>query len=85
MATTPKDCIFIGLYPTGIVYANRTREENGDYKKLGYMNYKTLVLELRPNCPADLAELIKADAATVQAKRGQSYEIAGNMSVILGE
>jgi hypothetical protein len=42
----------------------------GDYKTLGYLNYRTLVLELKPGCPAELTELIQADAAKMQAMRG---------------
>jgi len=77
--------IFCGCFPTGLVWADRHVEEHGDYKRLGYLNYSTLVLSVEPDCPADLAEEIRRDAATVQAKRGQHFRVAGNMTVVLGD
>jgi len=77
--------IFAGCFPTGIVYADTKHETNGDYTRLAYLNYRTLELEIEKNCPRALAEEIRADAATIQAKRGERFAIAGNMSITLGE
>lgn len=73
-------------FPTGIVYADKTREDPTirDYKRLGYLNYATLILELEPDCKSDLAQYVKTEAARIQAMRGQRFSIAGNMQVILG-
>jgi len=73
-------------FPTGIVYADKTREDptTQDYKRLAYLNYTTLVLELEPDCKSNLAEYIRSEAAKIQAMRGQPFSIAGNMQVILG-
>lgn len=83
---TPQERLFAGCYPTGIVYSDRAREVGGDYKRLGYLNYKSLELELRPDCHPELAELIRADAARMQAMRGQFYLISAcGQGVTLGE
>lgn len=73
-------------FPTGIVYADKTREDptTRDYKRLGYLNYATLILELEPDCKGDVAHYLTAEAATIQAMRGQRFSIAGNMQVTLG-
>lgn len=79
-----KDKLFSGCYPEGIVYADKTREEHGDWKKLAFLSYRTLELEFYGRVPADLKNLITEDAAAIQAKKGEKYSIAGNMKVTLG-
>jgi hypothetical protein len=73
-------------FPTGIVYADKTREDSSthDYKRLGYLNYETLILQLEPDCKDGLAEYVTSEAAKIQAMKGQAFSIAGNMQVILG-
>ena len=67
--------LFIGIYPGGIVYADREREINGDYARLAFLSYRTLALEIEPKCPAELRERIVAGAARIIAMRGQSFPI----------
>ena len=75
--------LFCGCFPTGWSWCDMAIEENGDYKKIAYMSYRKLELEVyAPNSP--LLPLIRKDAAELQAKRGQEYAIAGNMVVTLG-
>ena len=71
---------------TGIVYADKTREDptTNDYKRLGYLNYATLILKLEPDCKGDMAHYVTSEAARIQAMRGQPFSIAGKMQVILG-
>lgn len=77
--------IFSGVYPCGIVYADRSRESSGDYKRLGFLSYASLNLELERDCPADLAADIRGDAATLQAKRGQQFQVSTcGQTVLLG-
>lgn len=73
-------------YPTGLIYADRTRDDprTQDYKRLAYLNYATLQLDIEPDCRHELADHVIRDAATIQAMRGQPFSIAGNMQVILG-
>lgn len=79
------DPIFIGCYPTGLVYADRTRERHGDYVRLAYLNCRTLSLELEPDCPASLRERIEEHAGSMQSRRGQPFAIAGNVTITLGQ
>jgi hypothetical protein len=77
--------LFIGCFPCGLVYADRAIEEHGDYRRVGFLSYKTLVFE--PGKKVNqrlLAEAIK-HAASIQAMRGEEFWIAGNQNVILGE
>jgi hypothetical protein len=77
--------LFMGVYPCGIVYSDRSREESGDYVKLAFLPYDTLALELRPGVPDDLRALIEADAAKMACKSGQQYQISSSgQTVLLG-
>jgi hypothetical protein len=73
-------------FPTGIVYADRTRDDprTQDYKRLAYLNYASLQLDIEPDCKGELADYVKTEAAKIQAMQGQLFSIAGNMKVILG-
>ena len=79
--------LFVGTYPTGIVYADRQRERSGDYLRLAFLPFRTLALEWSTaSIPPELRALILADAQRLQARRGESYPIdmAGH-AVRLGE
>lgn len=77
--------LFIGVYPCGLVYADRSREENGDYVKLAFLPYDTLELDLKSACPEDLGSHIKSDALHMQSMRGQKYRISSTgQTVTLG-
>jgi hypothetical protein len=71
-----KNRLFIGVYPAGLVYADRGREVHGDYKRLGFLQYSSLKLDVEKDCPAPLATEIREHAATVQAQRGQLYQVS---------
>jgi hypothetical protein len=68
--------LFIGVYPAGIVYADRTRECGGDYQRLAFLAYDTLHLSIRSSCPEALRPEIEAHAATIQARRGEIFEVS---------
>ena len=79
------DRLFIGVFPCGISYADRQSEVNGAYKKVAFLPYATLALEFRAACPEELRDEIVADAARIQAKRGQWFQIsASGQGIILG-
>jgi ribosomal protein S27AE len=81
---TLDDRWFCGKFPCGLVYADRAIEVHGDYKRVAFLPYSSLELEIDdPNSP--LIERVKADAAAMQARRGQPYQIAGNMTITLGD
>jgi len=70
------DSLFIGVYPCGLVYADRLTEVNGDYRRLGFLSYRTLELQLERDCPPMFAGLIRQHAAQMQARRGQQFEVS---------
>ena len=75
--------LFIGVRPAGISYADTQTEEHGDYKKLAFLPYDTLKLEIYAGCPADLAEEIKQNASLYRT--GQVFQVsASGQTVVLG-
>jgi hypothetical protein len=68
--------VFIGVFPGALVFADREREEHGDYKKLASLPYHTLELEWGKDVPPDIREWIIRDAAHYQAKRGDDFQIS---------
>lgn len=68
--------LFIGVFPTGIGYADRTVERDGDFARLGFLSFRTLDLEIEDDCPEDLASDVRRHAATIQAMRGQDYQVS---------
>lgn len=80
------ESIFAGVYPAGIVYADRKREEHGDYKRLAFLPFGSLILEIAHDCPANLWVEIEADAAKIIARRGEEYQISTcGQTVLLGK
>lgn len=79
--------LFIGIYPGGIVYADKQREKNGDYLRLAFLSYCTLVIQWDKNeMPPELRAQILADVERMQAMRGQPFKISAcGQSVILGK
>lgn len=63
--------VFAGTYPMGIVYGDRAVEVAGDYKRLAFLCFSTLELEFY-DCPDDLVNIIRDDAARFLAKRRES-------------
>lgn len=79
------DRLFIGLYPAGVVYADRTKEKDGDYARCAFLPYDDLALKIEPDCAAELRPLIEHDASEMQAKRGQEYQVSSSgQTVLLG-
>ena len=46
--------LFVGVFLGGIVYADRSQSESGHYKRLVFLPYGTLKLELKEDCPSEL-------------------------------
>lgn len=77
--------LFIGIYPGGIVYSDRKREEHGDYKRLAFLPYHSLALDVKVDCPADLRAEIIQHAAGVQARKGERFSISAcGHTILLG-
>lgn len=77
--------LFIGIFPCGIVYADREVEENHDYKRLAFLPYHTLQLQEEPLVPLHLLDRIRNDAASIVERKGQPFMISASQSIILGE
>ena len=80
--------LFMGVFPTGISYADRTRERHGDYLKLAFLPYSTLKLEWyepEAKVPRKLRAAILADARRMATQQGQEFPIsAAGQTVTLG-
>lgn len=85
-ARNPSGRLFAGTYPTGIVYADRAQEVDGDYKRIAFLPYGSLRLQWSAgSIPAELRAEVEADAAAIIARRGQPFEISSSgQTVILG-
>ena len=77
--------LFAGVYPCGIVYADRSREVGGDYKRLAFLPYRELELQFEKDCTPAFRTIIRRDAAPIQARRGQQFEVSAcGQTVMLG-
>jgi hypothetical protein len=78
--------LFIAIWCTGISYYDKAQIEDGQYKRVAFLDYHTLTLEWHGAVSPTLAGEITADAATIQAKRAQSFQFGGpGQTIILGE
>lgn len=68
--------IFAGVFSTGIGYADRAREKHGDWARLAFLSFSTLELVIEKDCPAALRADIEANAAKIQARRGEQYQVS---------
>lgn len=87
LAVPVEERLFIGTFPTGIAYADRSREWDGDYLTLARLPFRTLVLEWSgAKVPADMRAAIEAHAKSIQARRGEEYQIStAGQTVLLGD
>lgn len=77
--------LFIGLFPCGFSYADRHNEKAVDYKRLAFLPYSTLKLEVYKDCPDYLVPFITEHAAHIQSQKGQPQEIStSGQTTILG-
>lgn len=85
-AHNPGDRLFIGVYPAGIVYADRATTVDGDYARIAFLPYSTLQLEWsKGQFPPELCRQIVEHAATIAARRGQPFEVSSSgQTVVLG-
>lgn len=77
--------IFAGIYPEGIVYADRHRERGGDYARLAFLSFGTLKLEIEKDCPDELRRQIVAEAGRIQVRKGEPFQIStSGQTITLG-
>lgn len=77
--------LFIGVYPAGIVYADRQTEEHGDYKRLAFLPYHGMRLELASDCPPDLADQIRASAKKYEGQTELQTSACGQTARLIWE
>lgn len=81
-----QDRLFIGVFPTGILYADRSREKDGDYARLAFLPFDELTLKIESDCPAVLVASIRRNAQSIIARRGERYETSeSGQYIILGQ
>lgn len=77
--------IFAGIYPEGILYADRQQEVDHNYKRIAFLHYATLELKVEEDCPPHLAKEVRGHAAALQSRRGERFEIStSGQTVVLG-
>lgn len=79
---TPQKALFMGVFPTGIYYADRRNQRSGDYKTVGFIHFDDLEGEIYSDCPVDLRPLIEEDMKKLQAMQGQEYQVSGSGQMI---
>lgn len=85
MGQEEKDRLFVGIHHTGIVYADKEVEQDGDYKKLAFLSFDTLELQLEEDCPENLQKEIEKDVCYLQREKGKEFPISGSgQTVTLG-
>lgn len=84
-SSTEDSRLFIAMFPAGIGYADRSREEHGDYKRVAFLSYRTLQFEPEKGANKRLVEQARQHAATIQAMRGQELRVSFcGQTVLLG-
>lgn len=74
--------LFAGVFPTGISYADKGRIEHGDYASLAFLRFDTLELKIEASCPEHYEAEIRRDAAAIQARRGEEYQVSSSGQTI---
>lgn len=68
--------LFVGVFSTGVFFADKLVEHNGDYKYLGFLKFSDLELDIHDSCPEELIQEIVDEAKTIQDRRGQLYQVS---------
>lgn len=86
---SPKDLpnirVFSGMYPCGIVYADRFVEEHGDYKRLAFLPYNGMVLQIEKDCPPELEKYIRNSIKQYEGKTELQTSSSGQMTKLTWE
>lgn len=80
----PNGRLFIGVFPCGLVYCDTQIEVNRDYKRIAFLPYSTLALEMDDPKSVLMPE-IKEHAAKIAARCGQAFQVSQcRQTVMLG-
>lgn len=85
-ATAPLPArVFCGVYPGGLVFADRNQEKGGDYKRLAFLCYATLKLEVEPDAPRALRTAIENHCTAMNLQPGEHFRISTcGQTIVLG-
>lgn len=75
-AEAVKSRLFIGTYPCGIVYADRYKEEHGDYKRLCFLPFNGMEPDWSIGSHHPLYAAILRDVRAMQARDGQEFQVS---------
>jgi len=66
--------------------SNRRHEDQEELcSNVFLLDFASLRLKVEPDCPADLRHEIEVDAARIQARRGESFQVSAvGQTVLLG-
>jgi|LSQX01.3.fsa_nt_gb hypothetical protein len=70
--------LFIGVYPTGWSYSDKTNASSGDFKRLAFQYFDTLELKVYDDKDANKIELIKLLADKNVKMAGEYYQITSS-------
>lgn len=77
--------IFAGIYSTGLVYADKSYEVDGDFARLGFLSFATLELDINERATPEQQKQIRYHAARLRTRRGEQYQISqSGQTITLG-
>jgi hypothetical protein len=74
--------VFIGVYPAAFVYADRERNQGGDYQTIAIIPYSTLEIDWDPRWKPSSADdeaiilSIQQDRDDLQSRIGEQYQVS---------
>jgi len=77
--------LFVGIQAAGVVYADRQAAEHGDYKRLAFLPYDGMRLEIAADCPPELAEAIRVSAKKYEGQTEIQTSECGQMTRLVWE
>ena len=68
----------VATFPTGIAYADSSRERDGDYLRLAFLPFQTLELEWTPRVRVspEMRRLIVEHADRLRSRKGEDYQVS---------
>lgn len=66
--------LFIGVFPTGISYCDKSKQEFNDYKRIAFLSFSTLEFKVYDES-SPLLEEARKDAESIQAMKGQPFAV----------
>ena len=71
------ESLFIGIFATGISYADKSKTEHGDYKKIAFLTFSHLELTVYDPF-SGLLDTVKEDAKKIQSRVGEDYQTSSS-------